>query len=224
MQRSPWTSSVAERCASRAMPSECLLINPYDPDLKTKVESLAKTPGLCIFIDITGSAAMKMSDFKHWVAKIHNCFANARTFLPHQFTPIKSIGDALMYYVEEPDLLGSGYKLLQVYDGLWKFVTEAGPEFPDVKVGAAWCDDVYPITFLPRNQDYYGIDIDLTARLQAIAGSKEVVIDQRFHQRVIQDFNLVGNSDQFESVKRLRGPEEVDLKGIPEKITIYRGN
>jgi class 3 adenylate cyclase len=206
------------------MPSESLLINPHDPELKTKVELLAKTPGLCIFIDIAGSTAMKASNLKQWVAKIHNCFANARTFLPHQFTPIKSIGDALMYYVEEPDLLESEYKLLQVYDGLWKFVTEAGPEFPDVKVGAAWCDDVYPITFLPGKLDYYGIDIDLTARLQAIAGSKEVVIDQRFHQKVIEDWTLIGNSEQFESPKRLTGPEDVALKGIPGKVTVYRGN
>lgn len=206
------------------MPSQCLLINPRDPELKTKVESIAKTPGVCIFIDITGSTQMKCSGLKEWVAKIHNCFANAAAFLPPQFTPIKSIGDAVMYYVEEIDLLQSGYDSLQIYDGLWQIATESGPEFPDVKIGAAWCEDVYPMTFLANSRDYYGIDIDLTARLQSLADSKEVVIDFRLREKVMLDYEAAGNRiEDFVSVRRLVGPEKVAPKGIPNKVLIYRG-
>ncbi len=205
------------------MASQCLLINPQDKDLKAKVESIAKTPGLCIFIDITGSTHMKCFGLKEWIAKIHNCCANAATLMPPLFTPIKSIGDALMYYIEEGDLLHSGYTSLQIYDGLWQIATESGPEFPDVKIGAVWCEDVYPITFFAGNRDYYGIDIDLTSRLQSLADSKEVVIDFRLHEKVMRDYDGAGNRDQCVSVRRLVGPEKVAPKGIPKKVLIYRG-
>ena len=147
------------------MPSPCVLIDPRDPALKSKVESMAKTPGICIFIDITGSTEMKCVGVKEWIARTHNCFANSASWLPIGTTPIKSIGDALMYYIEELDLSDSGYNALQIFDGLWHLATETGAEFPDVKIGAAWCEEVYPITFLAGSRDYYGIDIDLTARL-----------------------------------------------------------
>lgn len=166
---------------------------------------------------------MKSSGIRQWVAKIHNCFANAKTYLPHDFIPLKSIGDALMYYIEEEDLFKSGFTPMQVYDGLWQLAQERGSDFPDVKVGAAWCEDVYPITFFSGNRDYYGLDIDLTARLQAKAGNKEVVIEGRLRERVMQDFKSAGNADDFVSVKRLVGPEEVELKGITGKVVIYRG-
>ena len=139
------------------MPSPCLLISPNNPNLKADVEALAKTPGICIFIDITGSTQMKCSNLKEWIAKIHNCFANAATFIPPLFTPIKSIGDALMYFIEDQDLQSSGYSPMQIYNSLWQLATETSFEFPDVKIGAAWCEEVYPITFFAGNRDYYGI-------------------------------------------------------------------
>ena len=206
------------------MPSPCLLIDPQDRDLRARIEALRKTPGICIFIDITGSTAMKCSNLTTWVAKIHNCFANAHTFVPMEFKPIKSIGDALMYYIEETDLLAARHNALQIYDDLWQIATDRGPEFPEVKIGACWCEDVFPITFLQGNRDYYGIDIDLTVRLQAMADTREVVIDFRLHERVMRDYQAAGNREEdFVSVRRLVGPEKVSPKGIPDKVLIYRG-
>lgn len=206
------------------MPSTCLLIDPGAPDLKARVTSLAKISGICVFIDITGSTAMKCSSITEWVAKIYNCFANPASFLPPEFKPIKSIGDALMYYIEGPDLQQSGYTPLQIFEGLWQLATEEGPEFSDVKIGAAWCENVYPITFFPGSRDYYGIDIDLTARLQSLANNKEIVIDSRLYDKVTADFNHTGNRDDFVGVKRLNGPEKVVLKGISHEVLIYRSS
>jgi class 3 adenylate cyclase len=204
------------------MPSECLLINPQDPDLRSKVDSIAKTPGICTFIDITGSTQMKCSGIREWVARIHNCFANATAFMPHTCTPLKSIGDALMYYIEEGDLQRSGYSPLQVFHGLWQLATETGQEFPNVKI-AAWCDEAYPITFFPGSRDYYGIDIDMTARLQSLAASREVVIDSRLRDKVVADYQRAGNASDFGSVERLVGPENAPpLKGIARNVVIYR--
>jgi class 3 adenylate cyclase len=204
------------------MSSEITHIDPRDPELGAKIENIQRVPGLCIFIDITGSTQMKCSDLKEWVAKIYNRFSNGGAFL-QRFAPIKSIGDALMYYIESYELLEKGYSLLQIYDGLWQIAAETGPEFPDVKIGAAWCEEVYAITSQAGARDYYGIDIDLAARLQAIADSKEAVIDFRFHEKILGNYNSIGNQSQFVSVRRLVGPEEVSLKGIPQKVLIYRG-
>jgi class 3 adenylate cyclase len=165
---------------------------------------------------------MKCSGIKEWVAKIHNCFANSHTFLS-PFTPIKSIGDALMYYIEETDLLSVQYNALQIYDGLWQLATDPDPNFPEVKIGATWCEDVVPITFFAGSRDYYGIDVDLTSRLQSIADTREVVIDFRFHERVMIGYEESQKGDDFKSVRRLVGPEKVSLKGIPQKVLIYRG-
>lgn len=204
------------------MPTEPLHINPTDPNLKQAVQSLQPVEGICIFIDVTGSTEMKTSTISNWIAKIHNCFANCADFL-NPFTPIKSIGDALMYYIECQDLKSSGYSPLQIYDGLWQIATESDSNFPEVKIGAAWCEKAYPITFIQNGLDYYGIDIDLTARLQGIADSKEVVIDFRLHQKVMQHYQAAGNARQFVSVARMVGPEKVNLKGIQNKTLVYRG-
>lgn len=148
------------------MPSECLLIDPNDRGLRGKVESLPKTPGICIFIDIRRSTGLKCADLKEWVAKIHNCFANAQTFLS-PFTPIKSMGDALMYYIEDTDLSESKNNVLQIYDGLWQMATDTSPEYPEVRISAVSCEEVFPISFFPGQRDYYGIDIDLASKLQS---------------------------------------------------------
>jgi class 3 adenylate cyclase len=196
-------------------------IDPRDPEIRAKIINIQRVPGICIFIDITGSSQMKCSDAKEWISKIHNCFSNCRTLL-HPFTPIKSIGDALMYYIESDELLLRGYSsLLPIYDGLWQIATEKAPSFPEVRIGAAWCEEVYPITFQQGTRDYYGLDIDLAARLQSTAESKEVVIDFHFYEKMLQTAKVPPS--QYISFRRLIGPEKVSLKGIPQKALIYRG-
>ena len=203
------------------MPTNCLHINPNDADLKTKVDALKPTPGYCIFVDITDSTKMKEKGIREWVALIHNCFSNCKMFLS-PFTPLKGIGDELMYYIEDEDLQKSGYSPLQIFDGLWQVTTESDKKFPPVKVGAARCERVFPMTFLPGNRDYYGIDIDLTARLKGLADPKQIIIESRLYEQIRQGYERAGNKNQFESVRRLKGPEEHDLKGIATKTHIYR--
>jgi hypothetical protein len=203
------------------MPTPSLWINPNDPELRRRVNSLQPTPGYCIFIDIAGSAAMKQQGIWQWIALIHNCFENARLFL-YPFSPLKSIGDALMYYIELSDLRQSGYTPLQIFNGLWQTATENAPEFPVVRIGAAWCEQAYALTFLPGKQDYYGTDIDMTARLQSLAKEREVVIERRFYEGIAADYRGIGNQEQFESYRSLRGPRQESLKGIPNVTEVYR--
>jgi class 3 adenylate cyclase len=203
------------------MPTPSLWINPNNPELRCHVDSLQATPGYCVLIDIAGSTAMKQQGIRQWIAFINNCFANARAFLD-PFPPLKSIGDALMYYIELSDLRRAGYTALQIFDGLWKVATDADPQFPEVKIGASRCEQAYALTFWRDNQDYYGIDIDMTARLQSHAQNREVVIEQRFYAEIAADYHSTGNREQFVSFLSLCGPTRENLKGIPNPVEIYR--
>ncbi len=66
-----------------------------------------------------------------------------------------------------------------------------------MKIGAASCEEAYPITFFPSNRDYYGIDIDMTARLQSLATSRDVVIDSRLRDKVVADYQRAGNASDW---------------------------
>lgn len=203
------------------MPTPSLWINPNDPGWKQRVDELQPIPGYCIFIDIAGSTAMKQRGIRHWVALIHNCFANAHLFLD-PFSPLKGIGDALMYYIELSDLKQSGYTPLQMFDGLWKTATEPDSRFPAVRIGAARCEHVYALTFFRGSQDYYGIDIDMTARLQSLARARQLVIERRFYEEVAANYRAIGNQDQFGSFLSLRGPTPESLTGIPNAFEVFR--
>lgn len=164
---------------------------------------------------------MKQQGIRQWIALIHNCFANAHLFLD-PFSPIKGIGDALMYYIELSDLRKSGYTQLQIFDGLWQIATENDSRFPAVKIGAARCQEAYALTFFRGSQDYYGIDIDMTACLQNLAKQREVVIDRRFYDDIAADYQGIANQEQFVSFRSLRGPMQENLKGIPNVTEVYR--
>lgn len=207
------------------MPTPSYWFNANNPSLKHDLENLPRVPGYCVFLDITGSTDMKQAGILHWAPRIHNCFANATSFLS-PFATLKCIGDELMYYIEESDLLKSGYSPMQIFDNLWQVANEAGPEFPEVKIGAAYCTDVYSLTFFKGHQDYYGIDIDMTARLRAAAtASRQIVINRRFHDAIRQRHTNAGNGEQFdESFLSLKGPESITLKGVPGEVEVFRSN
>ncbi len=204
------------------MPTASLLIDPSDPNLKQKVQNLAPTPGYCIFVDIVGSTQMKQQGLLAWIAYVHNAFANAAAFL-NSFRPLKGIGDEVMYYIEAVDLQASGDTPLQVFDSLWQVATkQKGGAIPDVKIVPAKCDDVYPISFWPNAPDYYGADIDLTARLKSEVQSNQIVIDGRFRDEVIAIYNGIGNKAQFVSVSQLGAEETKTFKGFQNPTRFFR--
>jgi hypothetical protein len=134
-----------------------------------RVDSLQPTPGYCAFIDIVGSTELKQQSIRRWINRIDNCFKlTAEQHHLGKFSPLKAIGDALMYYIEDSDLKQSGVTPFELFHSLWLIATEDRREvFPVVKIGAVRCVQVYSLTFLKGSQDYYGLEIDLAARLQA---------------------------------------------------------
>ena len=207
------------------MAAEPVLIDPFKhPELKQKLADLRTTPGYCIFIDIVGSTAMKQSGIHNWVAKIYNCFADADSFFA-KFKPLKSIGDELMYFIEETDLIESGESALFLYDSLFQIAANTSKDYPETKICAAFCCNVYPLTFLEGTKDYYGIDIDRAARLkgnEVNISSRQVVIDASMHARVIQAASSIANSDQFSSLAGINEAEVFEAKGISDPIKFYR--
>jgi class 3 adenylate cyclase len=204
------------------MPSSPLLIDAGDPLLREKLDGLPPSPGYCIFIDVVGSTAMKQKSMREWVALIHNCFANAKTFLT-AFRPLKGIGDELMYFIEESDLKGE--TALTIYDGLFQIAKDTNAAFPATKIVAAYCSSVYPMTFIQGSRDYYGIDVDRAARLKSISpppAEREVVIDSEMYSRVKAQYDWTGNKSDFECFLQLKGPTSHNAKGIPDPIRVYR--
>jgi len=207
-----------------SMASKSLLIDACDPNLRQKVISLATTPGYCIFIDIVGSTRMKQLGIQRWVAHIHNTFANAGLFLS-TFRPLKAIGDELMYFVEESDMIALRESPLSLFDNLFKIAADRSESTPPTKIVAAYCTSVYPLTFFPYAQDYYGLDIDRTARIMGIRPAlreREVAIDADFHTRLVAAYDATGNKEDFPSVRKLGGPCSQKVKGIPANLVFYR--
>jgi hypothetical protein len=225
----PWTNRETNTQAifgASIVPSPCLYIDPCDPQLASQVAALKPTPGYCIFIDVVGSTEMKRKGIRHWVALIHNCFADVNSAL-HPFPPLKGIGDELMYYIEEADLQAQRQSALGIYDALFGIAGNKKPDFPETKICAGYAEDVYPLTFLARVRDYYGSDIDRIARLKSASpqpAARSVLIDNHFYDRVREAHRAIGNAQQFDSFQRLKGPERMSGKGVPEQIQYYQAS
>jgi hypothetical protein len=206
------------------MPTRSYPVIPGTPGLVADIQALRPTPGTCIFIDVTGSTAMKtMKSRAEWIVLLSNFIGDTRAWL-QDFPLLKTIGDELMYYIEDRDLEQKGMNHFQVYDALWKIATQQSHLYPDVKVSAAWCDDVYALTFIPGQQDYYGLGVDRTARLKGHVGNKQVIIDEALYRKVEADIHAEGGLHAHTSTQRLHGPNAVNLKGIPAPVTVYIGS
>jgi hypothetical protein len=206
------------------MPSNSLLIDPSDPNLRNAVSKLAPTPGVCIFIDVVGSTAMKQKGITHWVALIHNAFSQSTAFL-NVWRPLKGIGDELMYFIEDADMKALGETPLQVYDALFQIAGSASSSIPETKVVAAHCSSVFPMTFIAGTRDYYGADVDRAARLKSVQPplqSREVVIDDDLYAMVVANFDCAANKAQFPSVGKLTGPATLNAKGIAQPVAYFR--
>lgn len=202
------------------MPTPSYPIIPGTPSLPGILQDLKPTPGTCIFIDVTGSTAMKNTrSTTQWLLLLSNCFSDCRSWL-RPFPLLKTIGDELMYYIEDNDLAAAGYNHFQIYDALWQISVQQSALYPDVKISAAWCDDVYAVTFIPGQQDYYGLGIDLAARLKGYAEPKDVVIDERLYQRVRQYEHAADHL----SIRSMQGPRAVTPKGVEHPLNIYVGS
>ena len=197
-----------------------LYIDPYDKDLPTKVFALKPYKGYCFIIDIKESTELKDIEISKWIIFIYNTFANIMGNLFMKFKPIKSLGDALMFYIPEDDMQGE--TAMTLYMALWNIVNTKEEHVREVNIGAAYCERAYDITFVPDSIDIYGKDIDLTGRLMSIASSGEIVINSLFADRIFAEFKACDDKVKFAEVTQIRGPWPKMMKGFKDYVDIYK--
>ncbi|MBU6401112.1 MAG: hypothetical protein KGS61_12395 [Verrucomicrobia bacterium] len=199
-----------------------LYFDPRDRELNSKMQALQPTPGYCIVVDIVGSTAVKDSSVQDWAVFIHNAFQYTLSFLSSSFVPLKSIGDCLMFFISQDRMLANHETALHFFSGLCRVAAAEDPLFSDVKISAVFCQHAYEITFIPGTEDVYGKDIDLTMRLLAKAGSREILMNEGFVQQVRGDYAVAANPDQYREVQRIVGPWPEAMKGFVDPVLIYK--
>lgn len=197
-----------------------LFINPYDKDLPQKVLQLKPMRGYCFIIDIAGSTELKDIDLSKWIIFIYNTFANIMGNLFMKFNPIKSLGDALMFFIPEGNM--EDETPITLFHALWNIISSDEPNLKEVKIGATFCSEAYDITFVPDSIDIYGKDIDLTARLSSLAESQEIMMNFAFVEKVKEEYEKSGKSLSYSEVEQIKGPWPTKISGFKEYQNIYK--
>lgn len=183
-----------------------------DADLARKLAALTPVPGYCICVDIVGSTGLKGAGLERWVTATLEAFACVRSCLYAKFPPIKSIGDALMFFIPSAATEGetAASLLAACCDmALDRRITSA------TRIAGVLCEEAYPITFMPGRPDYHGSDIDAAFRLLELAGPREVVIDRHFFEAA---YHAVGTP----LTQGFHGPWPVTIRGLSGRREIYK--
>jgi|GEM_PF-5677862 hypothetical protein len=134
--------------------------------------------------------------------------------------PLKSFGDGLLFFIPESNMKGETPLIL--FNSICEILSSSEPYLRHVKIAAAYCKNAYDITFIKNAPDIYGKDIDLTARLASLAGSKEILMNSDFVERIRAGYKNTGNKAQYKEVKEIVGPWPVMLKGFKNYVNIYK--
>jgi class 3 adenylate cyclase len=200
--------------------------NPFSEGIRQKLAKIPKTPGTCLFIDIINSTQIKYNcAIEEWGRKINNTFNFINVLNEFPGNVVKGIGDEIMLFIPDSDLRNKeGYHdhyglFLQIYSTFYNL-----KNFPDrslfleCKAGIHHCTDVYNISFLPGANDYYGSDIDLTARLMSKSKANRIVISERFFQKMRANFIRKYSASNESPFHEVSGRYIEDFKGIPESV------
>lgn len=197
--------------------------DPNSSEIEKVLSSIETTPGICIFIDIINSTNIKyISTLKQWGRKLNNTF-NFISFL-NDFPDniVKGIGDELMLYIPDEVLkVKSSYTdhyalLEEIYATVYNlkhFPLE--DTFLKCKVGIHYCTEVYNITFFEGYNDYYGQDIDLTARLMSKARESRIVMTEVLYQKIMKDYNNFHKGEESQCLAAISEKYIEDFKGVP---------
>jgi class 3 adenylate cyclase len=176
-----------------------LKISFWDRDLRSNLEAkLRPTSGCCVMVDIVDSTKLKQKPPKAWIVDLMATFV----FLEYRFAAprLKIVGDMMMFWANAAADVSCSHVFEDAREALALVRAQAATLRP-VRMAAVWCEEIYEITF-EDTKDVYGSGIDLTARLLALAGEGEIIMNKGFHDRI-------GN------VPEIEGPWTFHLKGFP---------
>ncbi len=203
--------------------------DPRSAALGDLIENLEPTPGTCIFIDIINSTGDKyICTPGQWIRKLNNTFNFISLLNDFPNFVVKGIGDELMLFMPDKDLLTiSNFKnyymlLLEIYATLDNLKNHPLNDlFYGCKVGIHYCTDVYNITFFDGVNDYYGKDIDLSARIMKKAQQNSIILSETFYQKVIENVNSMNPEPPESIIRKISLPFVDNFKGVPAPV-IYR--
>jgi class 3 adenylate cyclase len=197
--------------------------DPRSPEISRLLETIPDCPGVCIFIDIVDSTVIKYHEpFTRWGQKLNNTFNFISLLNDFPENIVKGIGDEIMLYIPDEELkkkstYNSYYELLEeIYATLDNL-----KDFPDkelflpCKVAIHYCTHVHNITFLEGFNDYYGKDIDLTARLKSKTKSNRIVLSEKYYKMVLNDLKARNLSPDHGCMQHVSEKYIEDFKGVP---------
>ncbi len=200
--------------------------DPRSAGIARLLQDVPKCPGVCLFIDIVDSTWIKYREpFTRWGQKLNNTFNFISLLNDFPDNIVKGIGDEIMLYIPEVELQHKStfhtcFALLEeIYatlDNIRNFPEE--DLFLPCKVAIHYCTEVYNVTFLKGYNDYYGKDIDLSARLMSKTKPYRIVISEKFFQKVLEDIAQERISADQGCLKFITGKYIEDFKGIPKPV------
>lgn len=201
-------------------------INQKDPsskDLEKFLKKLPTCPGTCIFIDLVESTGIKYKKgIENWGKLINNTFNFISILNDFPDNIVKGIGDELMIYIPDTDLakketFTNHYSIIEeihaTLDNISSFPVKN--LFMDCKVAMHYCTEVYNITFLKDYNDYYGKDIDMTARLMSKSGRNRIVFSEAFYRKVKEDLVTLNLKEEGTCLAQTSELIAENFKGIP---------
>jgi len=197
--------------------------DPHSKDLEALINCLEPTPGTCIFIDMINSTGDKiLNPDKSWIRKANNTFNFISVINQFPDFVVKGIGDEMMLFLPDEELKKStafrDYLSLhgELYATIDTLVNHPLKNlFYECKVGVHYCTDVYNITFFEGVNDYYGTDIDASARLMQKARGNRIVVSEAFYCKVMDDIKTNGLDKNDTVIANISETYMEDFKGIP---------
>jgi class 3 adenylate cyclase len=192
--------------------------DPNAPEMTELLRSIPTCPGTCIFMDVTRSTQLKYSEtLVEWGRKLNNTF-NILLFANHlEKFVVKGIGDEIMLYIPDEELTS---RASDIYAALF-LIRQRREVFLTCKVAIHHCTEAYNITYFERANDYYGRDIDLTARLMTKCIENRIVLSEQCFVKVKQDVARMKKPLREGCLADISGKRRATFPGVPTP-TAYR--
>lgn len=174
--------------------------DPNSEEMLNFLSLIPKCPGTCFFMDINRSTDMKYEGgLTDWGRKLNNTFNFLSLLNDFPDNIVKGIGDEIMLFIPDDVLkkkpgINSYFMLLEeIYATLYNIRHyPVSDTFLPCKVAIHYCTEVYNVTFFEGTNDYYGSDVDLTARLMTKCLENRIVLSEKFLAKVHKDLKQLG--------------------------------
>lgn len=180
------------------------------------IAQLQTTPGVCVFLDLCDSTASKQKPLQEWIIRLANSFLLANHDSPILSSHIvKPIGDELMIYIPDSELGSITYSeiLSDLKNTVNHFPGKTGELYLKSKAAIHHCESAYSITFHSKmDPDYYGIDVDLTARYMKESVEGKIIVSAAYRTLLSQDDSARA---------QMSGPTTMQFKGIADPQSYF---